>query len=63
LTPGAAQTRQVSSPSAAEHFVAMVPRRSTTCLTCHNGKRSFGGDLAFKDCKRCHAGSTFRMPQ
>jgi len=59
LTAGAPQTRQVSSPSAAEHFVTT---RSTACLTCHNGKRSFGGDLAFKDCKRCHAGPTFRMP-
>ena len=59
-TAGAAQTRQVSSPTAAEHFTTT---RSTTCLTCHNGKRSFGGDLAFKDCKRCHAGPTFRMPE
>jgi len=59
-TAGAQQTRQVSSPTAAEHFVTT---RSTTCLTCHNGKRSFGGDLAFKDCKRCHSGPTFRMPQ
>ena len=59
LTAGAAQTRQVSSPSAAEHFPAT---RGTTCVTCHNGKRSFGGDLAFKDCKRCHTGPTFRMP-
>jgi hypothetical protein len=60
LTAGAAQTRQVSSPAAAEHF---VNTRSTTCLTCHNGRRSFGGDLAFKECKRCHSGPTFRMPQ
>ena len=59
LTAGAAQTRQVSSPSASEHFVTT---RTMTCLTCHNGRRSFGGDLAFKDCKRCHSGSTFRMP-
>jgi hypothetical protein len=59
LTAGAAQTRQVNSPTAAEHFVTT---RSTTCLTCHNGRKSFGGDLAFKDCKRCHSGSTFRMP-
>ncbi|HKU72936.1 MAG TPA: cytochrome c3 family protein [Pyrinomonadaceae bacterium] len=59
LTAGAAQTRQVSSPTASEHFVTT---RSTTCLTCHNGRRSFGGDLAFKDCKRCHTGPTFRMP-
>jgi len=60
LTAGAPQTRQVSSPSATEHFVST---RTTACLTCHNGKRSFGGDLAFKDCKRCHSGPTFRMPQ
>jgi c(7)-type cytochrome triheme protein len=59
LTAGASQTRQVSSPAPTEHFVTT---RSTTCLTCHNGKRSFGGDLAFKDCKRCHTGPTFRMP-
>lgn len=59
LTAGAAQTRQVSSPTASEHFVTT---RSTTCLTCHNGRKSFGGDLAFKDCKRCHTGPTFRMP-
>ena len=59
LTAGAAQTRQVSSPAPSEHFITT---RSTTCLTCHNSKRSFGGDLAFKDCKRCHTGSSFRMP-
>ena len=59
LNTGAAQTRQVSSPSAAEHFSTT---RGMTCVTCHNGKRSFGGDLDFKDCKRCHTGPTFRMP-
>jgi len=58
LTAGAAQSRQVSSPAPSEHFAA----HSSTCLTCHNGKRSFGGDLAFKDCKRCHTAATFRMP-
>jgi c(7)-type cytochrome triheme protein len=59
LTAGAAQTRQVSSPAPAEHFVRT---RGSTCLTCHNGKRSFGGDLAFNDCRRCHTGPTFKMP-
>jgi hypothetical protein len=57
---GAPQRRQVSSPAPAEHFVT---RRRMTCRTCHNGRRSFGGDLAFRDCKRCHSGSTFRMPR
>ncbi len=59
LTAGAAQSRQVSSPAASEHFPAT---RGMTCLSCHNGRRSFGGDLGFKDCRRCHAGDSFRMP-
>ncbi len=59
LSAGLPQSRQVSSPSAIEHFPAS---RGMTCLTCHNGKRSFGGDLAFKDCRRCHTGGSFRMP-
>jgi Cytochrome c7 and related cytochrome c len=59
LTAGAAQSRQVSSPAPSEHFVTTW---GGTCLTCHNGNRSFGGDLAFKDCKRCHTAPTFRMP-
>jgi hypothetical protein len=59
LTAGLPQSRQVSSPSAAEHFPTA---RGIGCLTCHNGKRSFGGDLAFKDCKRCHTGPSFRLP-
>lgn len=59
VTPGAVQARQVSSPGTAEHFPA---NRTMSCVTCHNGRRSFGGDLAFDDCRRCHAGTTFRMP-
>lgn len=59
LTAGLPQSRQVSSPTTAEHFPAT---RGMTCLTCHNGKRSFGGDLAFKDCRRCHSTATFKMP-
>ena len=59
LTAGAPQSRQVSSPAAAEHF---GPTRGSSCMSCHNGKRSFGGDLAFGDCKRCHQGTTFKMP-
>jgi len=59
LSAGAPQSRQVSSPAASEHFPAT---RGQTCLTCHNGRRSFGGDLAFKDCGRCHTSATFKMP-
>jgi len=59
LSAGAAQTRQVSSPAPLEHFASA---RGMTCLTCHSGKRSFGGDLAFKDCRRCHSSASFKMP-
>jgi c(7)-type cytochrome triheme protein len=59
LTAGLPQSRQVSSPFPFEHFAAT---RGKTCLTCHNGRRSFGGDLAFKDCRRCHTSSSFKMP-
>ena len=54
---GLPQRRQVDSPRALEHF----PSGSRTCTTCHNGKRSFGGDLDFKNCARCHTGSSFRI--
>ena len=59
LTAGAPQSRQVSSPAATEHFLST---RGMACLSCHNGKRSFGGDLAFKDCRRCHTSASFKMP-
>lgn len=59
VTAGLAQGKQVSSPRAAEHFPAGA---GSSCMACHNGRRSFGGDLAFKDCRRCHSGTTFRMP-
>ena len=56
-TAGLRQSQQVSSPRALEHF----PSAGSNCATCHNGKRSFGGDLDFKDCRRCHTGSSFRL--
>lgn len=58
LRAGAPQSRQVSSPLAAEHFTSA---RAMSCLTCHNGRRAFGGDLAFSECQRCHTGATFRV--
>jgi hypothetical protein len=57
FTAGLQQRRQVSSPRPAEHF----PTGNNTCATCHNGKRNFGGDLDFKNCRRCHTGSSFKM--
>jgi Cytochrome c7 and related cytochrome c len=58
VSAGLDQSRQVSSPAASEHFPLS---RAMSCRTCHDGRRSFGGDLAFKECRRCHIGSTFRM--
>lgn len=58
LTAGQPQGKQVSSPRTAEHFPV---GSGQSCQTCHNGKRSFGGDLAFKDCARCHTGTSFRF--
>lgn len=58
LTPGLAQSRQVSRPVTAQHF---ANSRAQSCMTCHNGRRAFG-DADFGDCKRCHKGTTFRMP-
>jgi len=54
---GLPQRRQVSSTRALEHF----PVGDKTCATCHNGRRSFGGDLDFKACRRCHTGPSFRI--
>ena len=59
LTTILAQGKQVSSPLTAEHFSS---GRGLSCAVCHNSKRAFGGDLSFKDCKRCHIGPTFRLP-
>jgi c(7)-type cytochrome triheme protein len=58
LTAGLPQSRQVSAPLTAQHFNS---GRAQSCMTCHNGTRAFGGDLNFKDCRRCHTGPTFRM--
>lgn len=59
LSAGLPQSRQVSAPATAEHFNA---GRAMSCMTCHDGKRAFGGDLDFKSCRRCHTGPTFRLP-
>jgi len=55
-TAGLPQRRQVSSTRAQEHFPT-----GNSCASCHNGRRSFGGDLDFKACRRCHTGSSFRI--
>ena len=54
---GQAQRRQVTSPEPLNH---RATGRGQSCLTCHNGKRAFGGD-DFTTCKRCHTGPAWRF--
>jgi c(7)-type cytochrome triheme protein len=49
--------RQVTSPVPFNHH---APERASSCGTCHNGKRAFGGD-DFSVCTRCHKGSAWRF--
>ena len=37
-----------------------APAGSFSCMSCHNGKRAFGGD-DFSTCKRCHTGSAWHF--
>lgn len=57
VRPGAARGLQVSSPQPAMHFASP---RAMSCATCHDGKKAFGAN-DFKNCKRCHEGSTFKF--
>lgn len=54
---GQPQRRQVTAPQAANHHASP---NSMSCMTCHNGKRAFGGD-DFSTCKRCHQGDRWRF--
>ncbi len=54
---GVARKLQVSSPRPLNHHAAPA---AFSCMTCHNGKRAFGGD-DFSACKRCHTGRTWRF--
>ncbi len=54
---GMGRGRQVTSPLASMHF---APRGASSCASCHNNRRAFGGD-DFSDCKRCHQGTGFRF--
>jgi c(7)-type cytochrome triheme protein len=57
VRPGFPRGRQVSSPVALNHH---APERSTSCASCHNSQRAFGGD-DFSVCTRCHKGSGWRF--
>jgi c(7)-type cytochrome triheme protein len=54
---GLPQRRQVTAPEPANHHAS---GRSQSCMTCHNGKRAFGGD-DFSVCTRCHTGTRWHF--
>jgi c(7)-type cytochrome triheme protein len=54
---GMPQRRQVTAPEPLNHHAS---GRGLSCMTCHNGKRAFGGD-DFSVCKRCHTGTVWHF--
>ena len=54
---GMPQRRQVAAPEPLNHHAT---GRAQSCMTCHDGKRAFGGD-DFTVCKRCHTGATWHF--
>jgi c(7)-type cytochrome triheme protein len=54
---GMPQRRQVTAPEPLNHHAS---GRALSCMTCHDGKRAFGGD-DFTVCKRCHTGSAWHF--
>lgn len=49
--------RRVSAPQPLNHHAR---RGAFSCMSCHDGKRAFGGD-DFSVCKRCHTGTGWRF--
>ena len=54
---GMPQRRQVTAPVPLNHH---AKPGSVSCMSCHDGKRAFGGD-DFTVCKRCHTGTQWRF--
>ena len=54
---GMPQRRQVTAPEPLNHHAS---GRGQSCMTCHDGKRAFGGD-DFAVCKRCHTGAAWHF--
>ena len=57
VRPGQPQRRQVTTPEPLNHHAT---GRGQSCMTCHDGKRAFGGE-DFSACKRCHTGNAWRF--
>jgi len=54
---GVARRIQVSAPQPLNHHASPG---AFSCISCHNGKRAFGGD-DFSSCKRCHTGTAWHF--
>jgi c(7)-type cytochrome triheme protein len=54
---GVAQRLQVTAPQPLNHHASA---NAVSCMSCHNGKRAFGGD-DFSVCKRCHQGAEWHF--
>jgi hypothetical protein len=57
VRPGVARRIQVSAPQPLNHHASPS---AFSCMSCHNGKRAFGGD-DFSVCTRCHTGATWHF--
>ena len=54
---GVARSTQVSAPQPLNHHASPG---AFSCMSCHNGKRTFGGD-DFSVCKRCHTKTSWHF--
>lgn len=54
---GVARRLQVGAPQALNHHASPG---AFSCMSCHNGKRAFGGD-DFSVCRRCHTKATWHF--
>ena len=54
---GGVQKNEVTAPQPLNHHAAPG---AFSCMSCHNGKRAFGGD-DFTVCTRCHKGSVWQF--
>jgi c(7)-type cytochrome triheme protein len=50
-------SNEVTAPQPLNHHASAG---AFSCMSCHNGKRAFGGD-DFSVCKRCHQGTAWRF--
>jgi len=57
IRAGVARSLQVTAPQPLNHHASPG---AVSCMSCHNGKRAFGGD-DFSVCSRCHTGNAWHF--